>query len=97
MIIEEKNTKLSSEFTQLEVKQAINQMAPLKAPGPDTFESLHSMQRHTGKEGYMAIKLDMSKAYDRVEYAYLQSVMEKMGFTDHWIRLMMLCVKTVTY
>ena len=31
------------------------------------FESLHSMQRHTGKDDYMAIKLDMSKAYDRVE------------------------------
>ena len=26
---------LSSEFTQMEVKQAINQMAPLKAPGLD--------------------------------------------------------------
>ena len=61
------------------------------------FKSLHSIQRHTGKEGYMVIKLDMSKAYDRVEWAYLQLVMEKMGFTDHWIKLMMLCVKTVTY
>ena len=32
------------------------------------FESLHSMQNHTSaKDGYMALKLDMSKAYDRVE------------------------------
>ena len=61
------------------------------------FESLHSMQRHTGKDSYMAIKLDMSKAYDRVEWDYLSSVMEKMGFNEHWIRLMMLCVKIVTY
>nr|XP_023878149.1 uncharacterized protein LOC111990594 [Quercus suber] len=97
VITEEMNAKLSSEFTLSEVKQVINQMAPLKAPRPDAFESLHSMQRHTGKEGYMAIKLDMSKAYDRVKWAYLQSVVEKLGFTDHWIKLMMLCVKTVTY
>ena len=35
VITEEMNSKLSFEFTQLEVKQAINQMASLKAPGPD--------------------------------------------------------------
>ena len=47
------------------------------------FESLHSMQKHSGKEDYMVIKLDMSKPYDRVEWPYLSSVMEKMGFTEH--------------
>ena len=61
------------------------------------FESLHSMQKHIGKEGFMAMKLDMSKAYDKVEWSYLQSIMEKMGFTKNWISFMMLCVKTVTY
>ena len=35
------------------------------------FESLHSMQKHIGKEGYMTIKLYMSKSYDRVEWSYL--------------------------
>ena len=32
------------------------------------FETLHHMRNHTkGKIGFMALKLDMSKAYDRVE------------------------------
>ena len=61
------------------------------------FESLHSMQKHVGKEDYMAIKLDMSKAYDKVEWSYLESVMRRVGFTERWITLLMLCVKTVSY
>ena len=31
------------------------------------FESLHSMQKHIGNDDFMVIKLDISKAYDRVE------------------------------
>ena len=61
------------------------------------FESLHSMQKHVSKEDYMAIKLDMSKAYDKVEWAYLESVMRRVGFTKRWVKLFMLCVKTVSY
>ena len=61
------------------------------------FESLHSMQRHTEKDEYMAIKLDMSKAYDKVEWPYLEVVMRKMGFDDRWVRLIMICVTIVSY
>ena len=61
------------------------------------FESLHSMQRHLGKDDYMAIKLDMSKAYDRVEWPYLEAVIRKMGFDDRWVRLIMICVTIVSY
>ena len=62
------------------------------------FEVMHCInQRRKGKEGLMAIKLDMSKAYDRVEWGFLEAMMRRMGFKDRWISLMMMCVTTVSY
>ena len=55
------------------------------------FESLHNMQNHKStKEGYMAITLDMSKAYDRVVWPFLECAMKKLGFNERWITFMML-------
>ena len=62
------------------------------------FETLHSMHNHkSAKEGFMALKLDMSKAYDRVEWSFLEAVMRKLGFNDQWISVLMLYVKSVSY
>jgi hypothetical protein len=49
------------------------------------------------KVGFMGIKLDMSKAYDRVEWAFLEAIMRRMGFSARWIDLIMGCIRTVSY
>ena len=62
------------------------------------FETLHSLQKYkSSTHGFMALKLDMSKAYDRVEWCFLEKIMRKIVFNEKWINLVMVCVKIVTY
>ena len=62
------------------------------------FETLH--QTHSikiGRDGAMAMKLDMSKAYNRVKWSFLEIIMRKMGFHPRWVSLIMNCISTISY
>lgn len=53
--------------------------------------------RLKGRKGYMALKLDMSKAHDRVEWDFLELLMRRIGFGKWWVDRLMTCVRTVSY
>jgi len=39
----------------------------------------------------------MSKAYDHIEWSFLEKMLLKLGFHENWVQLIMNCVSTVTY
>ena len=62
------------------------------------FELMHYLEhKKEGKDGFAAIKLDMSKAYDRLEGGFIKLVMIKMGFHEKWVELVMHCINSVSY
>ena len=62
------------------------------------FEVIHHMKHKLkGKKGEVALKIDISKAYDSLDWGFLYEIMHKMGFSAKWINMIMLCVTIVSY
>ena len=62
------------------------------------YECFHAIKKKThGSNGICAVKLDMMKGYDRVEWGFLEQMMLKLGFHLVWVQMIMQCVSSVTY
>ena len=62
------------------------------------YKLLHSLKnRKKGNLSQCALKLDMSKAYDRVEWDFLANMMHALGFHAEWTKLVMKCITFVKY
>ncbi|XP_051221867.1 uncharacterized protein [Lolium perenne] len=149
---EEMNANLYAPFSEKEITDALFQIGPLKAPGPDGFPA-HFLQGNWGllrddvaravqrffldgimpdevndtaivlipkkvdpeelkdfrpislcnvifktgsaaRRNFYAYKLDMAKAYDRVDWRFLEGVLAKLGFRSQLIQWVMASVTT---
>ena len=62
------------------------------------FECIHTINSSRDDRGnFCAYKLDLSKAYDRVDWDFLNNVLLKLGFQSDWVQRVMTCVTSVRY
>lgn len=54
-------------------------------------------KKSTREVGSFALKLDMSKAYNRVEWEFVILMLQKIGLKDSWIQKIRMCIETVSY
>ena len=58
-------------------------------------EVLHTMRIKSRGKGIMLIKIDLEKAYDRLECNFIKDILQKVGLPNDWIRNVMDCLETV--
>ncbi|XP_048319507.2 uncharacterized protein LOC125418867 [Ziziphus jujuba] len=59
-------------------------------------EVLHSMNRKKGMKGIIGIKVDMQKAYDRVDWVMISRILILFGFSDKVAKLVLNCISSIS-
>jgi hypothetical protein len=62
------------------------------------FETFHHLKHNNNKKkGYVGVKLDMAKAYDRLEWNFIDTALTTMGFPSNLVQTIMRCVTSVSF
>lgn len=54
------------------------------------LELIHTIKRCKSRNGLLAIKIDLEKAYDRISWDFLRETLLAFGFSQKWVKLIML-------
>ena len=58
-------------------------------------EAFHYIRgKKNGDQRLMALKLDLNKAFDRVEWDFLIATLKKMGFGEKWCNWIFSCISS---
>ncbi|XP_021833608.1 uncharacterized protein LOC110773399 [Prunus avium] len=60
-------------------------------------EMLHKFKNSKGKKGFIAWKIDLSKAYDRLNWDFIKNVLWEVGIRGRILELLMHCITSVKY
>lgn len=62
-----------------------------------SYECLNKIgQSRRKKNGLVALKLDISKAYDRIKWSFVEKAMQQLGFFVNWVNLVMNYISTAS-
>jgi hypothetical protein len=53
------------------------------------------MNKMTGRVGYFAIKVDLAKAYDRLNWDFIYHTLLEVGYPEKWIEVVRVAVTSV--
>lgn len=59
-------------------------------------EVIHSMRKKAGKKCFMAIKIDLKKAYDRLNWEFIHEALQETGLPRDMIHIIMECITSAT-
>ena len=54
------------------------------------------MKKKKGSLGWMALKIDLEKAYNRVSWLFIKEVLTAYGFDAHWVGWVSKCISSAT-